>query len=297
MRQALQSRQARLFTGWLRRSWATVLVGLIALAVGMGAYLYPGIKATELTLHDGSVFVVNQSKALVGTLNYQINQIATATGAGSGDLQVLQDGTFERVGGQNTMTVDVRIIAATHRDLSGMVREGRFREDLWYRLAVFPISLPPLRERPEDIPALARHFAGRAATRFGLPPRMPTPEDISVLVSYSWPGNVRELIAVMDRAAILGDGHALEVAKALGVQTRQSTSANARPDESSRDGQAAGSILDLDEAMRRHIETALAATRGRIEGPSGTAALLKINPHTLRARMRKLGIDWNRFRG
>jgi transcriptional regulator with GAF, ATPase, and Fis domain len=211
-------------------------------------------------------------------------------------LRVLQDGTFERVGGQNTMTVDVRIIAATHRDLSGMVREGRFREDLWYRLAVFPIALPPLRERPEDIPALARHFASRAATRFGLPPRMPTSEDIGVLVSYSWPGNVRELIAVMDRAAILGDGHALEVAKALGVQTRQAVATGPRPEDPPTAASPAGRVIDLDEAMRRHIETALAATHGRIEGPSGTAALLKINPHTLRARMRKLGIDWKRFR-
>jgi transcriptional regulator with GAF, ATPase, and Fis domain len=209
-------------------------------------------------------------------------------------LRVLQDGTFERVGGQHTMSVDVRIIAATHRDLSGMVREGRFREDLWYRLAVFPISLPPLRERPEDIPALARHFAGRAATRFGLPPRLPTAEDIGVLVSYAWPGNVRELIAVMDRAAILGDGQALEVAKALGVQTSQGA---ARAEEPAAPARPGGPVLDLDEAMRRHIASALSATHGRIEGPSGAAAMLKINPHTLRARMRKLGIDWNRFRG
>lgn len=208
-------------------------------------------------------------------------------------LRVLQDGTFERVGGQHTMAVDVRIVAATHRDLSGMVREGRFREDLWYRLAVFPISLPPLRERPEDIPALARHFAGRAATRFGLPPRLPTPDDISVLVSYSWPGNVRELIAVMDRAAILGDGHALEVAKALGVQTSQ---AAARAETPQQTASVAGPVSPLDDAMRRHIEAALSATRGRIEGPSGTAAMLAINPHTLRARMRKLSIDWKRFR-
>jgi transcriptional regulator with GAF, ATPase, and Fis domain len=208
-------------------------------------------------------------------------------------LRVLQDGTFERVGGQHSMAVDVRIVAATHRDLSGMVREGRFREDLWYRLAVFPISLPPLRERPEDIPALARHFASRAATRFGLPPRMPTPEDISILVSYAWPGNVRELIAVMDRAAILGDGHRLEVAKALGVQTSQPTVRTESPVSAA---PSAGPVMELDEAMRRHIETALSATRGRIEGPSGTAAMLNINPHTLRARMRKLGIDWKRFR-
>ena len=208
-------------------------------------------------------------------------------------LRVLQDGSFERVGGQQPTTVDVRIVAATHRDLSGMVREGKFREDLWYRLAVFPINLPPLRERPEDIPAMARHFAQRAATRFGLPPLMPTAEDIRLLVSYPWPGNVRELGTVLDRAAILGNGRALEVSKALGVQA---TGPGAGPN-----GTAAGAaqperLLSLDEAMKRHIEAALHATRGRIEGPQGTAALLDINPHTLRARMRKLGIEWGRFR-
>lgn len=210
-------------------------------------------------------------------------------------LRVLQDGSFERVGGQQSTTVDVRIVAATHRDLSGMVREGKFREDLWYRLAVFPISLPPLRERPEDIPAMARHFAQRAATRFGLPPLMPTPEDIRLLVSYPWPGNVRELGTVMDRAAILGNGRGLEVAKALGVQATGPASAGVN-------GSAASStqlerIVSLDEAMKRHIEAALHATHGRVEGPQGTAALLDINPHTLRARMRKLGIDWGKFRG
>jgi transcriptional regulator with GAF, ATPase, and Fis domain len=209
-------------------------------------------------------------------------------------LRVLQDGTFERVGGQQPITVDVRIVAATHRDLSGMVRQQKFREDLWYRLAVFPINLPPLRERPEDIPALARHFAQRAATRFGLPPLMPTPDDIRVLVSYPWPGNVRELGTVMDRAAILGNGRALEVAKALGVQGSGSSpnghGAAAEPASPSR-------ILSLDAAMKQHIEAALHAAKGRVEGPHGAAALLEINPHTLRARMRKLGIDWTQFRG
>lgn len=210
-------------------------------------------------------------------------------------LRVLQDGSFERVGGQRPITVDVRIVAATHRDLSGMVREGKFREDLWYRLAIFPVSLPPLRERTEDIPALARHFAQRAAIRFGLTPRMPTPDDIGLLVSYSWPGNVRELGAVMDRAAILGDGRRLEVATALGVQDSPASPPhheNRQPAESS-----TASILSLDDAVRRHIETALRATRGRIEGTGGTADLLEINPHTLRARMRKLGIDWAAYRG
>jgi transcriptional regulator with GAF, ATPase, and Fis domain len=210
-------------------------------------------------------------------------------------LRVLQDGSFERVGGQRSITVDVRIVAATHRDLSGMVRDARFREDLWYRLAIFPISLPPLRERTEDIPALARHFAQRAAIRFGLTPRMPTSEDIGLLVSYTWPGNVRELGAVMDRAAILGDGRRLDVAPALGVQNGHANLP--RPEDRPPAETPAGMILSLDDAVRQHIEAALRATKGRIEGPNGTAALLKINPHTLRARMRKLGVDWAKFRG
>ena len=208
-------------------------------------------------------------------------------------LRVLQDGMFERVGGQKPITVDVRIVAATHRDLSGMVREGKFREDLWYRLAVFPIDLPPLRERTGDIPSLAQHFAQRAATRFGLPPRSPTSEDVGLLLCYPWPGNVRELASVMDRAAILGDGRCLEVAKALGVQAAPAVPLVApRPDESPPPSR----IVPLDEVVKTHIEAALAATKGRIEGPNGVAALLNVNPHTLRARMRKLGIDWRRFR-
>ena len=212
-------------------------------------------------------------------------------------LRVLQDGSFERVGGQQPITVDVRIVAATHRDLSGMVREAKFREDLWYRLAVFPISLPLLRERPEDIPALARHFAQRAATRFGLTPLMPSAEDLRLLVSYPWPGNVRELGTVLDRAAILGDGRKLEVATALGVGTgRETLPPEPLPAAPAR-ARVPTQILPLDAAMKRHIESALSATGGRIEGPHGAAAVLEINPHTLRAGMRKLGIDWNRFRG
>ena len=132
-------------------------------------------------------------------------------------LRILQDGWMERVGSEKSINVDVRIVAATHADLVAMVAEGDFREDLWYRIAVFPIVLPPLRERREDIPRLASHFAERAATRFGLAPVAPKPEDLALLASYSWPGNVRELAAVIDRAAILGDGKRLDVATALGV--------------------------------------------------------------------------------
>ena len=226
-------------------------------------------------------------------------------------LRILQDGTFERVGGQRQLHVDVRIIAATHRDLHAMVRDGRFREDLWYRIAVFPIHLPPLRERPEDIPALATHFALRAATRFGTAPRIPTPEDLELLVSYPWPGNVRELAAVIERAVILGEGQRLEVATALGVGApggARPPSAAAAPAAAAVPAAAAAAARapahaggdaafpTLDQAMRAHIEAALERTGGRIEGPRGAAALLAINPHTLRARMRKLGIRWELYR-
>lgn len=215
-------------------------------------------------------------------------------------LRILQDGWLERVGGEQPISVDVRIIAATHRDLASMVAEGRFREDVWYRIAVFPVLLPPLRDRPEDVAGLARHFAARAATRFGLAPVMPSLQDIQLLTSYAWPGNVRELGTVIDRAAILGDGKTLEVATALGGTPKPSIPpvAAASPSVPSPPSplSASSEIEPLDTAMRQHIERALAATAGRIEGPRGTAALLKINPHTLRARMRKLGIDWKRFR-
>ncbi|HND53297.1 MAG TPA: sigma-54 dependent transcriptional regulator [Pirellulaceae bacterium] len=265
-------------------------------------------------------------------------------------LRVLQEHQIERVGGQQTLHVDVRIIAATHRDLASMVKAGTFREDLWYRINVFPILLPRLCERNEDIPALARHFAHRAAVRFGLPEVEPTVADLQLLMSYKWPGNIRELGAVIDRAAILGNGRSLEVAQALGLSQRvpppvpvepsnlptmyevipeaaqplvpatpatvplpSYLSAGARSattngiDPASTGVQAASlaspaigggsaAIGTLDDAMKLHIERALIATRGKIEGRRGAAALLGINPHTLRARMRKLQLDWSRFR-
>jgi hydrogenase-4 transcriptional activator len=218
-------------------------------------------------------------------------------------LRVLQDGFIERVGGQQPIRVDVRTVAATHRDLASMVKNGTFREDLWYRINVFPILLPRLAERREDIPALARHFAQRAAHRFGLPYVEPTTADLQVLANYAWPGNIRELGAVIDRAAILGNGERLEVAKALGTQqpTRASPIAALQPTlyevvpEAPQPAEAAA-VTTLDAAMKAHIESALAATRGKIEGRSGAAHLLGINPHTLRARMRKLRIEWGKFR-
>jgi transcriptional regulator with GAF, ATPase, and Fis domain len=209
-------------------------------------------------------------------------------------LRILQDGSFERVGAQRSISVDVRIVAATHRDVDEMVRAGTFRQDLWYRISVFPIHLPPLRERREDLPALAAHFAARAGRRLGGAALAPSRADLDLLVRYDWPGNVRELAAVIERAAILGDGKRLEVAVALG---NRSDGARGRRSEVPPSGDPdPADIETLDRAMARHIERALAATRGQIEGVGGAAALLGINPHTLRARMRKLGVRWGRFR-
>lgn len=227
-------------------------------------------------------------------------------------LRVLQDTLIERVGGQQSLRVDVRIVAATHRDLAAMVKAGTFREDLWYRINVFPILLPRLRERREDIAALARHFAQRAAHRFGLPYVEATPEDLKLLRGYSWPGNIRELGAVIDRAAILGEGKRLDVAKALGFNpppvpppsdeptfyevVPESLPASYLLPSSFSQFEQPTEVVSLDAAMKQHIERALQATRGRIEGKRGAAAILQINPHTLRARMRKLGIAWSNFR-
>jgi transcriptional regulator with GAF, ATPase, and Fis domain len=204
-------------------------------------------------------------------------------------LRVLQDGSFQRVGGERTLTVDVRLVAATNRDLRQAVRDGGFREDLWFRIAVFPIPLPPLRERVQDMPALAAHFSLRAAERLGLPPRMPDASDLAALAAYPWPGNVRELASVIERAAILGDGRRLEVARALGVSPP--LAALASPQRSNQP------LSSLEDVIRQHIEVALSQCHGRVEGPFGAARLLNLNPHTLRSKMRKLGVSGQIYRG
>jgi transcriptional regulator with GAF, ATPase, and Fis domain len=211
-------------------------------------------------------------------------------------LRVLQDGSLERVGGQERVRVDVRIIAATHRDLAAMVGAGTFRDDLWYRIHVFPIRLPALRDRMADIPALAAHFAARAGERIRGAPLLPTPEDTTLLLSYAWPGNVRELAAVIERAVILGDAQHLDVRGALGLVDGAQPPALSTSSPTAIPSLGAGPFPTLDEAMKLHIERALERTRGRIEGHDGAAQLLGINPHTLRGRMRKLRIDWARFR-
>ena len=214
-------------------------------------------------------------------------------------LRILQDGTYERVGGEETRRADVRLLAATHRDVEALVAEGRFREDLWYRISVFPLYLPPLRARPADLDALAQHFARAAGVRLGPGPLEVSEPDLALLRAYPWPGNVRELAGVIERAAILGGGHRLDVRGAMGTKLHVMRERLAAPQPASfygADSPTEAPHPTLDAAMRRHIETALRRCRGRVEGPAGAGALLGVNPHTLRGKMRRLGVDPAAFR-
>jgi PAS domain S-box-containing protein len=197
-------------------------------------------------------------------------------------LRVLQEGELERVGGMTTIKVDVRIIAATNRSLGEEVAAGRFREDLFYRLNVYPVTVPPLRQRIEDIPALVAHFARRIGDHIGKTVDQIPAATLAVLQSYSWPGNVRELENVIERAVITTPDSTLRLAESLG-QDRGLEG----------DPETAGELpvaLELEEVERRHIEYVLGLTDGRISGDKGAARLLGLNPSTLRSRMAKLGL-------
>lgn len=209
-------------------------------------------------------------------------------------LRVLQEDHVHRVGGSAPIDVDVRVIAATHRDLPAMVAAGGFREDLWYRLAVFPIRIPSIRERPGDIAALVRHLALKSCSRIGTRMIEPSDSDIELMASYAWPGNVREMGAVMDRAVILGGGERLELARSLGVFDGGVVGARVVMRSVGESG--VEPMATLDEVVRAHIERALVRAGGRVEGDRGVARMLGVNPHTLRARMRRLGIDWGAIR-
>jgi transcriptional regulator with GAF, ATPase, and Fis domain len=194
-------------------------------------------------------------------------------------LRVLQDGHFERLGSPRTIRVDARVIAATNRHIVDDVRSGRFRADLYHRLNVFPISLPPLRERREDIDPLLRHFLDRQCARYGKPiPEVPI--DVSrELRSYTWPGNVRELENVVERAVITSDRGVLRLAEPLEGSDPLATAAGGIP------------TLLLNDVERHHITRVLRAKRWCVEGRFGAAAALGLKASTLRSRMRKLGIS------
>jgi two-component system, NtrC family, response regulator AtoC len=197
-------------------------------------------------------------------------------------LRVLQERTFERVGGSRSMVADVRWIAATNRDLAKMVGDGTFRDDLYHRLAVFPIRLPALRERREDMPALVRHFVERHSRRLKRTITTVPVSVIEALSAWDWPGNIRELENVIERATILAKDGVLRVS--LGDQPR---SAARTPAPSARRGRRDAT---LDDAQRDAILAALRATGGRLAGPDGAANRLGIKRTTLQSRMVKLGI-------
>ncbi|MGE4218291.1 MAG: sigma 54-interacting transcriptional regulator [Alphaproteobacteria bacterium] len=201
-------------------------------------------------------------------------------------LRVLQERQFERLGEERTRVVDVRVIAATNRDLRDLVRRGRFREDLYFRLNVFPIAAAPLRERPEDIPLIAQHFLGVVARRLNIPQPRLTEGDVRRLMRYNWPGNVRELENIIERAAILAvDGR---------LRFDLPDAADAPPE---RDGDAEplSPLRPATESERRarhraEIEAALAMSGGKVFGLGGAAEILDVKPTTLLSRMKVLGI-------
>ena len=201
-------------------------------------------------------------------------------------LRILQQKEFERVGGAAPIKIDIRIVAATHRDLAAMTRTGGFREDLYFRLQVFPIVIPPLRQRRRDIPTLVTHFIGKKARemgRMGLP--APAPGALDDMQAYHWPGNVRELENAVERALILcGDGP-LHFGRRW-IQEGEDSCPGPQTENH-----------NLDAVISDQIRKVLALTRGRIEGRQGAAELLGLNPGTLRHRMRKLGIPFGRRAG
>ncbi|HSB55860.1 MAG TPA: sigma 54-interacting transcriptional regulator [Gemmatimonadales bacterium] len=205
-------------------------------------------------------------------------------------LRVLQEGELSRVGGSEAIRVDVRIIAATHRDLSTMVATGAFRQDLYYRLNVFPIMVPPLRDRREDIPLLVSYFAAHYAERLGK--RIDTiPEPVMRQLSgFHWPGNIRELANVIERSVIVSPGSTLQLAEwATGAHVPVAMPGIPRPSDPASVAVpgAGGGLLELE---RRHIIATLERTRWKVSGPGGAAEILGLKPTTLEARMKKLGI-------
>jgi formate hydrogenlyase transcriptional activator len=213
-------------------------------------------------------------------------------------LRVLQEQEFERLGSTRTVRVDVRLVAATNRDLGQMAASGQFRSDLYYRLNVFPVVLPPLRERRDDIPRLVQHFAHKVARRMGRRIETIPAEAMEVLVQYPWPGNIRELENVVERAVILSPGSELhinlsELRIAPEPLVRGSASVARRsPDSSRRDSNGrAATTRTLDEAEREHILGALGESRWVLGGPNGAAARLAMKRTTLQSKMKKLGIS------
>jgi formate hydrogenlyase transcriptional activator len=254
------------------------------------AALPPALVASELFGHEKGAFTGAAQRRLgrfelasAGTLF--LDEIGELPLEVQGSLlRVLQDGTFERVGGTTTLRTGARLVAATNRSLQHAVAEGSFREDLFYRLNVFPIEVPPLRERRDDIPLLVSYFVGRHAARFAKSIRRVQAATQRAFLDYDWPGNVRELENVIERAVILSEGETLSVDRRWldGRSTKSLGTVDALP-------------AALDQHEKRLIESALEQSRGRVSGPQGAATRLKVPAATLESKIRKLKIDKYRF--
>lgn len=261
-----------------RRNRAFVPVSCVALA--------PGLITSELFGHESGAFT-GAAKRRVGRFEQAqggtlfLDEVGEMTPEAQAPLlRVLQERVIERVGG-DAVPVDIRVVAATNRDLAAEVKAGRFRGDLFYRLAVFPITLPPLRERREDIPALVEHFVREVAARHGRSVSRVRPATLRMLAAHDWPGNVRELQNIVERGVIVSEGDELAfdpgwLAGASAAETAKTWAAQ----------------------ERQRILDALRATDGRVYGPGGAAHRLGLNPTTLYGKMKKHGIakagaEWN----
>jgi formate hydrogenlyase transcriptional activator len=203
-------------------------------------------------------------------------------------LRVLQEREVERVGSSQPISVDVRVVAATNSDLRAAVATGTFREDLFYRLNVFPIQIPSLRERVDDIPLLVEYLIERYAKKTGKKIKTITKRSLDLFQAYDWPGNIRELQNVVERAVILSDGETFSVdEKWLKHESSQESRRGSIPD---------GALSRDRKRERAFIEAALADSEGRVSGPSGAATRLGIPRQTLESKIRSLGIDKHRFR-
>jgi formate hydrogenlyase transcriptional activator len=256
------------------------------------AALPQDLVASELFGHEAGAFTgavqrrIGRFEAAHGSTLFldEVAELPAATQVAL--LRALQEGQFERVGGTQTRSADVRVIGATNRSLESAVKDHLFRRDLYYRLAVFPIRLPALRDRREDIPALAAHFVSKAADRLGRGFDGIDAESMERLIDYSWPGNIRELQNVIEHSAILSDGGLLQVPEVL--------LSNALPASGS------GPVPSLNRALesneRRLIEKALKECNGRVFGPQGAAARLGIPSSTLESKIRRHGINKHLYR-
>ncbi|MFQ5652664.1 MAG: sigma-54 interaction domain-containing protein, partial [bacterium] len=224
-------------------------------------------KIGRFELADGGTLFLDE----IGDLSLQLQ---------SKLLRVLQEGEFERLGSSTTIKGDVRVIAATNRDLETAIEHGSFREDLYYRLNVFPIKSPPLRERKEDIPLLVNHFIKKYGAKIGKEIEIVSKNVMDALQAYDWPGNIRELENTVERALIVSSGKQLELGDWLPRTSEDPISALSN----------ASQAATLEQNERQHILSVLEKTDWRVRGEKGAARILDINPSTLESRMRKLGI-------